>query len=159
MANQALSRTGNLVLLFVLLAVCGWMWPTYKKTDRYSRSGNHPNAHAARILLWAGMAAIPSWLGRLIYMCLYAFNRQDTALDPVTGSFAIKMLLFATLWTAASALTAGGWFSQAAMPAGGFLRARDGDRFDGSDDEAPLSRRRSGPDEVEMCVHVVRPKS
>lgn len=160
-ANQELSRIGNLMMLFVLFTVCGWMWPTYKKIAYYRRTFgmSHPNARASQILLWAGMAAMPIWLGRLAYMCIYAFNRQDTALDPVMGSFAVKMLLFGTLWGAATALTAGGWFSQASMPAGGFLRAKEGGQFSSvADDEAPLSRQGSGPEEVEMYGHVSRPK-
>lgn len=163
MANQELSRIGYLMMLFVLFTVCGWMWPTHKKIAYYRRSSSagtsHPNARASQILLWAGVAAMPIWLGRLTYMGIYAFNRQDTALDPVMGSFAVKMLLFGTLWGAAMALTAGGWFSQASMPVGGFLRAREGGQFGTvADDEAPLSRQGSGPGEVEMCGHVSRPK-
>ncbi|KAK7710374.1 hypothetical protein SLS64_005959, partial [Diaporthe eres] len=156
--NQQLSRIGNLLMLFVLFTVCGWMWPTYKKITYYRRSGSHPNARAALVLLWAGVAAMPIWLGRLSYMCIYAFNRQSTDLDPVMGSFAVKILLFGTLWGAAAALTAGGWFSQASMPSGGFLKAREGGRFMVADDEAPLSRQQSGPEEVEMYGHVTRPK-
>lgn len=157
-ANQELSRIGNLMMLFVLFTVCGWMWPTYKKITHYRRAGHHPNARASLILLWAGVAAMPIWLGRLSYMCIYAFNRQNTSLDPVMGSFAVKMLLFGTSWGAATALTAGGWFSMANMPAGGFLKAREGGQFIGADDEAPLSREQSGPDGVEMYGHVSRPK-
>lgn len=158
-ANQELSRIGNLMMLFVLFTVCGWMWPTHKKINQYRLgSSGHPNGRAAQLLLWAGAAAMPIWLGRLSYMCIYAFNRQDTNLDPVMGSFAVKMLLFGTLWGAATALTAGGWFSQACMPAGGFLRAREGGRFLVADDEAPLSRQQSGPEDVEMYGHISRPK-
>lgn len=157
-ANQELSRIGNLMMLFVLFTVCGWMWPTYKKITHYSRMGNHPNARAAQFLLWGGAAAMPIWLGRLSYMCVYAFNRQNISLDPVMGSFAVKMLLFGTLWGAATALTAGGWFSKANMPAGGFLKAREGGRFIVADDEVALSRQGSGPDDVEMYGHLATSK-
>lgn len=91
-------------------------------------------------------------------MCIYAFNRQNLTLDPVMGSFAIKMLLFLTLWGAGIALTAGGWFSQAQMPAGGFLKSREGGNFIGGEDEAPLSRQQSGPNDLEMYGQVARPK-
>lgn len=155
--NQSLSRIGNLMMLFVLFTVCGWMWPTYKKVTTYRR-GNHPNARASLILLWAGVAAMPIWLGRLAYMCIYAFNRQNISLDPVMGTFAVKMLLFGTSWGAAFALTAGGWFSLSGQPAGGFLKAKEGGQFIGTDDEMPLSREQSGPEGVEMYGHVSRPK-
>lgn len=62
-ANQELSRIGNLMMLWVLFTVCGWMWPTYKKIQRYM--GVHPNARPSLILFWAGVAAMPIWLGRL----------------------------------------------------------------------------------------------
>lgn len=91
-------------------------------------------------------------------MCIYAFNRQNISLDPVMGTFAVKMLLFGTLWGAATALTAGGWFSQASMPAGGFMKAREGGRFIVADDEVALSRQQSGPEDVEMYGQVARPK-
>lgn len=157
-ANQELSRIGNLMMLFVLFTVCGWMWPTHKKIAYYRRAGHHPNARAAQVLLWAGVAAMPIWLGRLSYMCIYAFNRQDLRLDPVMGSFGIKMVLFCTLWGAATALTAGGWFSLSGMPADGFLKAREGGRFAVADDEAPLSRQESGPEGMEMYGYAARPK-
>lgn len=101
---------------------------------------------------------MPIWLGRLSYMCIYAFNRQNISLDPVMGTFAVKMLLFGTLWGAAIALTAGGWFSQASMPAGGFMKAREGGRFLVADDEVALSRQQSGPEDVEMYGQVATPK-
>lgn len=157
MANQELSRIGNLMMLFVLFTVCGWMWPTYKKINRYAR-GNHPNARPAMFLFWGGVAAMPIWLGRLSYMCIYAFNRQNISLDPVMGTFAVKMLLFGTLWGAASALTAGGWFSQAARPADGFLKAKEGGQFMVADDEVALSRQGSGPEDMEMYGHLATPK-
>ncbi|KAG8163987.1 hypothetical protein KVR01_005905 [Diaporthe batatas] len=157
-ANQELSRIGNLLMLFVLFTVCGWMWPTHKKTTHHL-ARRHPNARAAQLLLWGGIAAMPVWLGRLAYMCVYAFNRQDISLDPGAGSFAVKMLLFGTLWGAASALAAGGWASLAHMPAGGFLGARGGGRFVvADDDEVGLSRQGSGPDGVEMYGHLVSSK-
>ncbi|KAJ0124479.1 integral membrane protein [Diaporthe amygdali] len=155
-ANQELSRIGNLMMLWVLFTVCGWMWPTYKKINRYT--GVHPNARPSLMLFWGGVAAMPIWLGRLSYMCIYAFNRQNISLDPVMGTFAIKMLLFLTLFGAATALTAGGWFAQMNMPSGGFLKSREGGNFMVSEDESPLSRERSGPNDVEMYGQVARPK-
>ncbi|KAI3394656.1 hypothetical protein diail_2466 [Diaporthe ilicicola] len=156
-ANQELSRIGNLLMLFVLFTVCGWMWPTYKKIQRYM--GVHPNARPALILFWAGVAAMPIWLGRFAYLCVYAFNRDNRTLSPVTGNFAIKIMLFLTLFAAGGALLAGGWLSLRQMPAGGFLKSREGGNFIESEDESPLSRDRSGNNDLEMYgTQVARPK-
>lgn len=105
--NQTLNQIGNLVMLFVLFAACGWMWPTFRKILRYNTC--HPNAEPARHLFWAGVAATPFGIARIGYNTVYAFVRRS-ALDPVMGSFAVKLVLVFGMWVGASvALCVGGW--------------------------------------------------
>lgn len=108
--NKNLDQIGNLIMLFVLFAVCGWFWPTYRKIQRYEAI-NHPNARPARNMFWGGVVAMPFWIARIGYGCVYAFNHSTSSLDPVMGSFAVKLVLLFGMWFCASvALCVGGWF-------------------------------------------------
>ncbi|KAF3762926.1 hypothetical protein M406DRAFT_72895 [Cryphonectria parasitica EP155] len=112
--NQSLYRIGTLILLFVLFSVCGWMWPTFRKIQRYSRF--HPNARPARHMFWAAVAAMAFWLLRLAYDTFYAYDHL-TELDPVMGTFGTKLVLvFGTYLGASIALLAGGWLGMSKIP-------------------------------------------
>lgn len=142
--NQTLEQLGTLMMLWVLFAVCAWMWPTWKKVQRFS--GYHPNARPAKMLLLGGAAAMPFWLARMGYQTLYAFQ-HPAALDPVMGSFATKLvLIFLTYLGASAALLAGGWLSMDLLPVGQV------EEYLG-EDERQLHRNRSGESsDVEMGV-------
>lgn len=144
--NKNLNGIGSLILLFVVFAVCGWMWPTWRKIRRYS--GIHPNAAPARKMLWAAVAAMPFWLVRLAYVTTYAYEHLPS-LDPVMGSFATKLvLLFGTYLGTSAALLAGGWLGMSKMPAGTV------DEYLGEGDERALNRETTN--DIEMMAHVKR---
>lgn len=107
--NQTCNKVGSLILLAVLFAVCVWMWPTMRKIQRYSVA-RHPNAQSARMLWWGTVGAMPFWLVRLAYLVTYAFEHK-LVLDPVMGTFAVKLVLvFGTYLFASIPLLVGGWF-------------------------------------------------
>lgn len=101
---------GNTILVILLLAMCAWMWPTYKKIQRYAAVG-HPNAAPARNMFWAGAAAMPFWLVRVVFGLIFAIT-QNPALDPVLGSFTVKFVIIFWMYLGAMIpLLLGGWFS------------------------------------------------
>lgn len=137
--NQKLNQIGNLLMLFVLFTVCGWMWPTLRKIRRYDDLC-HPNAAAAKNLFWAGVVAMPFWIIRIGYNTLYAFV-HDSGLDPVMGNFAVKVVLLFGMWFCASiALCVGGW--RGVAPA----KAETTMEYLGTDDDS------RGLTDVEMMV-------
>lgn len=107
--NQKLNIIGNLIMLFVLFAIIAWMYPTYRKIQRYQKLG-HPNASPARWMLAAVAAAMPFWLVRMAWLCTYALDALP-ALDVTMGVFSVKLLLsFGTYFFASIIVLAGGWF-------------------------------------------------
>lgn len=127
--NKALNRAGNLLMLFVLLLVCGCMWPTLR-TIRHHESMAHPNAEPARRLFWAGLVAMLFWIVRIGYNCVYAFVPK-TELDPVVGSFAVKLVLLFGMWMGASvALCVGGWRGVPMVKLGSSVGSSGSDRDD-----------------------------
>lgn len=142
--NQTFEQLGSLLMLWVLFAVCGWMWPTWKKVQRFA--GNHPNARPAKMLVFGAIGAMPFWLTRLGYQTLYAFQHPP-ALNPVMGTFATKlMLIFFPYVGASAALLAGGWLSMDLLP------LNKVEQYLG-DDEQQLYRNRTGEStDMEMGV-------
>lgn len=132
--NKTFEQIGSLMMLWVIFAVCGWMWPTWKKIQSFE--GRHPNARPAKMLWFGGAAAMPFWLTRLGYQVLYAFEHTP-ALNSVMGTFATKLcLIFFPYIGASIALLAGGWLANDLVPVGQaevFL----------SDDEQHLYRNRT----------------
>ncbi|KAH8885003.1 hypothetical protein GQ53DRAFT_879293 [Thozetella sp. PMI_491] len=110
---ENLNQIGNCLMLFVMFAICWWMWPTWR---RVSSVPTHPNYRSARWLLYTAGAAMPFHLVRLAYNTTYAFLRVSS-LDPVTGSFATRLILlfFMQLGVALPAI-AGGWMSKELVP-------------------------------------------
>lgn len=142
--NKTFEQIGSLIMLWVLFAVCAWMWPTWKKVQRFA--GYHPNARPAKMLLFGGAGAMPFWLVRMGYQTYYAFE-HPSALNPVMGSFATKLvLLFFPYLGASVALLAGGWLSMDLLPVGTV------EEYLG-EDQRQLYRERSGESsDVEMGV-------
>lgn len=107
--NSNFNVIGNLMMLFVMFTVCGWMWPTFKRVNSYY---NHPNFTKARWLLRTCVVAMPFQIVRLAYGTTYALNPTITSLDPIIGSFATRfVLLFLVQLCVAITLVAGGWVS------------------------------------------------
>lgn len=111
--NNSLNQIGNCLELFVMFAVCAWLWPTYKKI----RSSSSPNCRPAMLMIRAAVVGLPFQLIHLAYTTTYAFN-QISSLDPIMGSFATKLvLIFGTYLGVTIAMLAGGWLGMSAdMP-------------------------------------------
>lgn len=143
--NAVFEQLGTLIMLWVLFAVCGWMWPTWKKIQRFA--GYHPNARPARMLFFGGAAAMPFWIGRMGYQTLYAFQ-HTASLNPVMGSFATKLvILFLTYLGAMAGLLAGGW-----LGGSGLLPVGQVEEYLGEDERALYRERTNGSSDVEMSV-------
>ncbi|PSR80517.1 hypothetical protein BD289DRAFT_62782 [Coniella lustricola] len=111
--NENLNQIGNCLMLFVMFAICWWMWPTWR---RISSLPSHPNHGAALALLYCAGIAMPFHLVRLAYNTTYAFNRIPS-LDPVTGSFATRLILMFLMQAGVSvAAIWGGWKSRNVVP-------------------------------------------
>ncbi|OHF02311.1 hypothetical protein CORC01_02304 [Colletotrichum orchidophilum] len=103
--NNTLNQIGNCLELFMIFAVCAWLWPTYKKI----RSSSRPNCLPAMFMIRAAVVGLPFQLIHLAYTTTYAFN-QISSLDPVMGSFGTKLvLIFGTYLGVTIAILAGGW--------------------------------------------------
>lgn len=108
--KKPLMIVGNTILVILLLAICLWMWTTYQKIQRYAAVG-HPNAVPARNMFWAGVAAMPFWMVRVVYGLVFAIT-QDPALDSILGSFTVKFVIIFWMYVGAMIpLLLGGWFS------------------------------------------------
>ncbi len=89
------------------------MWPTWQ---RLSSVPSHPNFRAARYLILAAGAGMPFQLVRLAYNTTYAFIRVPS-LDPVTGSFATRLILMFMMQLAVVLMaSAGGFLSRHVVP-------------------------------------------
>lgn len=140
-ANQQLNRVGNVILIVVLLIVAGWMFPTWRKMQRYQ--GVHPNVAPVKWLLYTTMAALPIWLIRLIAATTYAFAHSISALDPVMGSYSTKlMLIFGTYFFASTFLLVGGWY--------GVSRTTPGTPGEYRQIEAEFAMARGSSNDIEM---------
>lgn len=108
--KKSLMIVGNTVLVILLLTICVWMWPTYQKIQRYATVG-HPNAAPARAMFWAGVAAMPLWMVRVVYGLVFAIT-QDPALDSILGSFTVKFVILFWMYVGAMIpILLGGWLS------------------------------------------------
>ncbi|KAJ5004482.1 hypothetical protein K4K48_009793 [Colletotrichum sp. SAR 10_66] len=142
--NAMLNKIGNCLELGVLIGVCVWMWPTFKRI----RAANSPNCRPAMLMLRAAVVGMPFHLVHLTYTTTYPFNRVSS-LDPVMGSFATKLiLLFGTELCTTIAMIAGGWLGMSAdMPKAVQMELSPLDAEGGSSnnnesvrDDVPLSR-------------------
>ncbi|KAH6657512.1 hypothetical protein BKA67DRAFT_643507 [Truncatella angustata] len=108
-AAQNLNQIGNCLMLFVIFVMCWWIWPTWKRSS--ALGPNHPITRPARLMIFSAAAAIPFQLVRLAYNTTYAFDHLPL-LDPIMGSFAVRLILLFFMQLGVSlALIAGGWSS------------------------------------------------
>lgn len=107
--NAVLNKTGNLLMILVMLIVGVWIWSSWRRVNTFS---DHVNYRNARWLLIAACASWPFQMIRLVYNTTYAFDRI-ASLDPVMGSFATQFVLLFLLHLAVVLIAvAGGWLSQ-----------------------------------------------
>lgn len=140
-ANQTLNRVANVLLIAVLCIVAGWMYPTWRKIQRYQ--GVHPNVAPVKWLFFATAVALPIWMIRLIGDATYAFEHSISALDPVMGSYQTKLLLiFGTYFFASTALLVGGWY--------GVSRTTPGTPGEYSQIAAEFAMARESSNDIEM---------
>lgn len=111
--NTMLNKIGNCLLFLVMVAVLFWLWPVGKRVFSARHDANYK---AAKALIMAAGPATVLQLIRLSYNLTYAFNRISV-LDPVTGSFATRLILmFGTQLCVVIIVIVGGWFSKDARP-------------------------------------------
>ncbi|KAF7556253.1 hypothetical protein G7Z17_g1534 [Cylindrodendrum hubeiense] len=108
-----LNKIGNCMMLFVMFALCWWLWSTGK---RLASLKQHPNFTFARHMYRATCAALPFQLVRIGYNLTYALT-PVASLDPVMGTFATRfILMFIMQLGVVLAVTAGGWLSIGFVP-------------------------------------------
>ncbi|KAJ3524501.1 hypothetical protein NM208_g12041 [Fusarium decemcellulare] len=111
--NETLNKIGNLLIFLVMVVVLFWLWPAAK---RVLAARQETNYKAAKVLLIAVVPGTVLQLIRLSYSLTYAFNRIPS-LDPVTGSFATRLILmFGTQLFIVLVVIAGGWMSKDVRP-------------------------------------------
>ncbi|KAH7020375.1 hypothetical protein EDB80DRAFT_562272 [Ilyonectria destructans] len=111
--NAMLNKIGNLLMFGVMIGVLFWLWPAGKRVFSARQDVNYK---AAKALIMAAGPATVIHLIRLSYGVTYAFNRIPS-LDPVTGSFATRLvLMFGTQLLVVLVVLVGGWFSKDAVP-------------------------------------------
>lgn len=111
--NAMLNKIGNLLMFGVMVGVLFWLWPAGKRVFSARQDVNYK---AAKALIMAAGPATVLHLIRLSYGVTYAFNRIPS-LDPVTGSFATRLvLMFGTQLFVVLVVLVGGWFSKDAVP-------------------------------------------
>ncbi|KPM38568.1 hypothetical protein AK830_g7994 [Neonectria ditissima] len=111
--NTMLDKIGNCLMFLVMVGVLFWLWPVGKRVFSSRHEGNYK---AAKALIMAAGPGTVLQLIRLSYSLTYAFNRIES-LDPVTGSFATRLILmFGTQLCVVIVCLVGGWFSKDARP-------------------------------------------
>lgn len=126
--SKPLNCLGALLMLFTLVGMLGWMWPTYKKAQRFS--GMHPNAEPVLKMLYTLALAIPVWMIEFIYQAVYAFNHTTMSfLDPIMGTLAVRVILMFMIYMSVSIiLLVGGFLSGNTVPLGEWAGSLDGER-------------------------------
>ncbi|KAK7408445.1 hypothetical protein QQX98_009372 [Neonectria punicea] len=111
--NTMLDKIGNCLIFLVMVGVLFWLWPIGKRVFSERQDTNYK---AAKALIMAAGPGTVLQLIRLSYSLTYAFNRVPS-LDPVTGSFATRLILmFGTQLCVVIVVLVGGWFSMDARP-------------------------------------------
>ncbi|KAH7014911.1 hypothetical protein EDB80DRAFT_748067 [Ilyonectria destructans] len=115
--NENLNRLGCSVAVLAMCGVLVWLYFSGRRIFPFSQvTDQFANYQAAKRLLMAAGAGSIIMLIRLTYNLVYAFN-QTPSLDPVTGSFATRLVLvFGTQLLIALVVIAGGWLSKDARP-------------------------------------------
>lgn len=102
-------RSAGAVLWFVtwlvLVQYVGWLFLRYRKVqEKSARSTAALRAWTLVALLFGG--------AKVVYAAVYTLDHADTAISPITGSFAIKVVLVVGVqFFAAVAMVIGGWMS------------------------------------------------
>jgi hypothetical protein len=109
-ANAAYKlRSAGAVLWFVtwlvLVQYIAWLYFRYRGIqDKTSRSTTALRNWTLVALLFGG--------AKVVYAAVYTLDHADAAINPITGSFAIKVVLVVGMqFGAALAMTVGGWMS------------------------------------------------
>jgi hypothetical protein len=108
--NHAKDNTkrevGSLLLFLTAMLLIAYAFHTYRRLKALSSSRlNHNAIH----LLYFAMLALPFAVIRAIYSIIYSFDHNSSTVNPVTGVFAVKLvLIFLVQLLAVIALVIGG---------------------------------------------------
>lgn len=108
MNNETLNQAGNCIMFLVMLGILFWFWPA---GDALLNARSDINFHASKYLLLAAVPCVVLQTIRLSYDMLYALT-QVSVLDPITGSFAMKLYIFVIQLLIVSLALTGGWMSR-----------------------------------------------
>lgn len=115
-ANAAYKlRSAGAVLWFVtwlgLMQYIAWLFFRFRRVQQQQEKKNiHRSTTALRN--WT-LVALLFGGAKVVYAAVYALDHADTAINPVTGSFAIKVVLVVGVqFFAVVAMVVGGWMSR-----------------------------------------------
>jgi hypothetical protein len=99
-------EVGSLLLFLTAMLLIAYAFHTYRRLKALSSSRlNHNAIH----LLYFAMLALPFAVIRAIYGIVYSFDHNSSTVNPVTGVFAVKLvLIFLVQLLAVIALVIGG---------------------------------------------------
>lgn len=121
--NDDKLRSAGAVILLVLhlgmIQYAGWLlYRCIQMSGRLSRS-------VLTLAKWTIVAGLVI-LVKVAYAVAYTFDHKDTSLNPVTGSFVVKVLLVVVVFlVAVIVLVVGGWMSKDITSKASFRPARD----------------------------------
>jgi len=114
-ANAAYKlRSAGAVLWFVtwlgLIQYIAWLFFRFHRVQQQEKKNNYRSTTALRN--WT-MVALLFGGAKVVYAAVYTLDHADTAINPVTGSFAIKVVLVVGVQSfAVVAMIVGGWLSR-----------------------------------------------
>ena len=114
-ANAAYKlRSAGAVLWFVtwlgLMQYIAWLFFRFHRVQQQEKKNNYRSTTALRN--WT-MVALLFGGAKVVYAAVYTLDHADTAINPVTGSFAIKVVLVVGVQSfAVVAMIVGGWLSR-----------------------------------------------
>ena len=108
-SDNHLREAGACIITAVWLALATYSLFVYMKVKRT------PELHSLKLGRYAAcvVAAVPFIGVRALYTVVYTFDQGDKSLSPITGSFAVKLVLVVLVQLlAVVAFIAGGWISR-----------------------------------------------
>jgi hypothetical protein len=114
-ANAAYKlRSAGAVLWFVtwlgLMQYITWLFFRFHRVQQQEKNENYRSTTALRN--WTFVALLFGG-AKVVYAAVYTLDHADAAINPITGSFAIKVVLVVSVqFFAVVAMVVGGWMSR-----------------------------------------------